>query len=299
VTLLRDMGSHADAVLTLAPQPGLPRVRAAGTLLLRHEPWPFTPTPPERLRAVALAQIAAGAAWVKVFSDWSSDYSGRENTAFSEEDALTYPVDVLAGTTAAVHAAGGRVAAHCFTRGGTLAAIEAGVDSLEHGWAVDESMLEAMAERGIAWAPLLGIGLPMWETAVRFGEKQRAAWIEERMTALHRLLPEAQRRGVRLLTGTDWHPEVTVAHEMHELHAFGVPREAALAAATWDARAFLGEPGIVEGAPADLVVVRHDPREDLAALLAPEAIVIGGELVKPDLRQLQRGRRGWDRRNRD
>lgn len=294
VTLLRDMGSHADAVLNLPPRPGLPRVRAAGTLLLRHEPWPFTPTPPERLRAVALGQIAGGAAWVKIFSDWSSDYSGRENTAFSGDDELTYPLEILADTTAAVHAAGGRVAAHCFTGAGTEAAVEAGVDSLEHGWAVDESMLATMAERGIAWAPLLGIALPMWETALRFGETERAAWIEERMDALHQLLPQAHERGVRLLAGTDWHPEVTVAHEMCELHAFGVPREAALAAATWDARAFLGEPGIAEGAPADLVVVRRDPRADLRALLAPAAIVIGGERVEPDLRQLQRERRGWD-----
>ncbi len=294
VTLLRDMGSHADAVLVLPPQPGLPRVQAAGTLLLRHEPWPFTPTPPERLRSVALAQIAAGAAWVKIFSDWSSDYSGRENTAFSSQDELTYPLDILADTTAAVHAAGGRVAAHCFTRVGTEASIEAGVDSLEHGWGVDESLLEGMAERGIGWAPLLGIALPMWETALQYGETERAAWIEASMDALHRLLPKARRRGVPLLAGTDWHPQVTVVHEMRELHSFGVPREAALAAATWEARAFLGEPGIADGAPADLLVLSRDPREDLGAFDAPAAIVIGGTPVKPDLGQLQRQRIGWD-----
>jgi imidazolonepropionase-like amidohydrolase len=294
VTLLRDMGSHADAVLSLAPRPGLPRVQAAGTLLLRHEPWPFTPTPPERLRRAALAQIAAGAAWVKIFSDWSSDYSGRENTAFSAQDELTYPLEVLAETTAAVHAAGGRVAAHCFTRVGTEASVEAGVDSLEHGWGVDEAVLDEMAKRRIAWAPLLGIALPMWETAVRYDEKERAAWIEGAMDALHRLLPEAERRGVQLLTGTDWHPQVTVVHEMRELQSFGVPRQAALAAATWGARAFLDEPGVADGAPADLLVLSRDPREDLDTLEAPAAIVIGGALVEPDLRQLQRGRVGWD-----
>jgi len=294
VTLLRDMGSHADAVLTLPPRPGLPRVYAAGTLLLRHEPWPFTPTPPERLRSVALAQIAAGATWVKIFSDWSSDYSGRENTAFSAQDELTYPLEILADTTAAVHAAGGRVAAHCFTSVGTRASVQAGVDSLEHGWGVDEPLLYEMARRGIAWAPLLGIALPMWETAVRYGETERVAWIESSMDALHRFLPEAERRGVRLLTGTDWHPQVTVAHEMRELHAFGVPRAAALAAATWGARAFLGEPGIADGAPADLLVLRRDPREDLGVFDAPAAISIGGVPVEPDLRQLQRPRIGWD-----
>jgi imidazolonepropionase-like amidohydrolase len=113
------------------------------------------------------------------------------------------------------------------------------------------------------------------------------------MDALHRLLPEAERRGVQLLTGTDWHPQVTVVHEMRELQSFGVSRQAALAAATWGARAFLDEPGVSDGAPADLLVLSRDPREDLGTLDAPAAIVIGGALVEPDLRQLQRRRIGW------
>jgi imidazolonepropionase-like amidohydrolase len=134
----------------------------------------------------------------------------------------------------------------------------------------------------------------MWETAVRYDEKERAAWIEASIDALRRLLPDAVRCGVQLLTGTDWHPQVTVAHEMRELHSFGVPREAALAAATWGARAFLGEPGMADGAPADLLVLKRDPREDLDTFDAPAAIVIGGTPVQPDVRQLQRQRIGWD-----
>jgi imidazolonepropionase-like amidohydrolase len=268
-------------------------VQAAGTLLLRHEQWPFTPTPPEHLRRAALDQVARGARWVKIFSDWSSDYSGRENTGFSGQDELTYPPAVLGETVAAVHAAGGRVAAHCFTHAGAAVAIDAGADSLEHGWGVDDPLLAVMAQRHIAWVPLLGIAVPMRAAAARFGESQRTAWIDERMAALHRLLPEAHRQGVPLLTGTDWHPEVTVAHEIRELYRCGVPRTAALAAGTWGARAFLGEPGIEDGAPADLLIVRDDPRDRLDALLTPEAIVIGGEPVPPDLGLLQRDRQSW------
>jgi imidazolonepropionase-like amidohydrolase len=73
-----------------------------------------------------------------------------------------------------------------------------------------------------------------------------------------------------------------------------VPRQAALAAATWGARAFLDEPGVSDGAPADLLVLSRDPREDLDTFDAPAAIVIGGTPVEPDLRQLQRRRVGWD-----
>ena len=53
----------------------------------------------------------------------------------------------------------------------------------------------------------------------------------------------------------------------------------ALVAASTTARAFLGEPGPEEGAPADLVVYRQDPRNDPEVLSRPEAIVFGGRRV--------------------
>ncbi|MDP9437009.1 MAG: amidohydrolase, partial [Actinomycetota bacterium] len=41
---------------------------------------------------------------------------------------------------------------------------------------------------------------------------------------------------------------------------------------------WLGAPGIVEGAPADLVVLDADPREDLRTLLDPTAVVLRGRV---------------------
>ena len=62
-------------------------------------------------------------------------------------------------------------------------------------------------------------------------------------------------------------------------HAAGLPREAALAAASWAAREWLGLPGIEEGAPADLVVYGTDPRADLDALARPRRMVLRGVVV--------------------
>ena len=53
---------------------------------------------------------------------------------------------------------------------------------------------------------------------------------------------------------------MTVADEIRELHALGLPVEEALAAGSWAARAWLGEPAIEDGAPADLVLYAADPR---------------------------------------
>ena len=64
------------------------------------------------------------------------------------------------------------------------------------------------------------------------------------------------------------------------MHAAGIPAEAALAAGSWSARAYLGLPGLVEGAPADFVVYPTDPRADLAVLGRPERIVLRGAVVR-------------------
>ena len=150
-----------------------------------------------------------------------------------------------------------------------------------------------MAERAIAWVPLLGIATPMWRTARQYEEAERAAWIERSMERLATLLPTAHARGVPILAGTDWFPEVTVADEIRALAACGLPAEVALAAGSWAARAWLGEPGIEDGAPADLVVYRSDPRLGLDVLETPALILLGGRRVDPGVVRVRPRRLTW------
>ena len=60
----------------------------------------------------------------------------------------------------------------------------------------------------------------------------------------------------------------------------GVAGPTVIAAATWDARRYLGVAGISEGAPADLVVYPADPRTDIGVLAHPRAVVLGGRVVR-------------------
>ncbi len=50
-----------------------------------------------------------------------------------------------------------------------------------------------------------------------------------------------------------------MAEEVERLISAGLPRAAAVGAASWTARAWLGLPGLTDGAPADLVVFDEDP----------------------------------------
>ena len=58
-----------------------------------------------------------------------------------------------------------------------------------------------------------------------------------------------------------------------------LPAEAALGAASWSARSWLGLPGLVDGAPADLVAYDSDPALDPSVLARPSRIVLRGRVV--------------------
>ena len=131
-----------------------------------------------------------------------------------------------------------------------------------------------MAQTGAAWTPTLCavLGLP---DAASGAARRRAAGFRQR---LRELLPLAERLGVPVLAGTD--AAGTIAREVVLLAGHGLGPAAALRAATTTGYRFLGEPSGQAGQPATLVTYQDDPREDLAVLSAPTAIVIDGVRVR-------------------
>lgn len=103
-------------------------------------------------------------------------------------------------------------------------------------------------------------------------------WIESQPT----VVAQAFTQGVRVLAGTDAGlvPHGIVWREVANFLEAGVSPDLALGAASWDARAYLGYPGIEEGAPADLVVFAEDPRLDASSLLKPIVIMVEGRLLQ-------------------
>lgn len=294
VLLLRDMGAVDDAITQLADAPGLPRVQSTGNMILPYDEPPFTCTRPEHLVRACVERIERGAQWIKVFADWTNDFLDHVDPGFGGDDQVAYPLELLKAAVAAVHSLGGRVAAHCFTRAGAEVAILANVDSLEHGWGLDEELIAKMAERQIAWVPLVGIASAIQDDARRAGSPmERVEWVEETMRSLARVLPFAEASGVKVFAGTDRFPEVTVVDEIRQLSELGLSRPAALAAGSWQARSWLGEPGLDEGAPADFVLYREDPRLDFDALLRPELIMLGGKRVDASFDHVRPVFRTW------
>jgi imidazolonepropionase-like amidohydrolase len=107
----------------------------------------------------------------------------------------------------------------------------------------------------------------------------RPGWFLRGWATLPALARAAYEAGVTMLAGTDTHPCGTVAEEVERLISAGLPRAAALGAACWTARSWLGLPGLADGAPAGLVVFAGDPVAHPDVLHHPSRIILRGQVL--------------------
>ena len=288
VLLLRDMGAFTrrdaklPATLGLPRDDGLPPVIASGQPLAPE--GVFTgiqePTAPEELEAHATHRVLEQhSPWVKVILDNFPPHFAP--AVDGVPGMVNYREPELRGATEAVHAAGARIAVHAFTREAAASAVAAGVDSIEHGWGLDEGLVEELARRGIAWTPTLALDELMLDMAAGGrGQPPSAAvdrWLHDVIDRIEPLIVRARRLGVPLLAGTDGVQPVT--REVARLQQAGLEPRDALATASSAARELLGEPGLEDGAPADLVWFANDPRESPELLERPDLVLLRGARV--------------------
>ena len=269
VTAIRAPGIAGDPPEWFGQDPDLPRAWHAGPWLAQHgqffDGWGRRASHAE-MPAIAAAQ-AARTGWAKLIADWGPD----------DEPV---PVAVLRTVVEAVHAVGGRVATHTQQAVGGLAAVAAGVDSIEHGMCLDPSALPAMAAQGSVLTPTLSIITSGLDRARQAEPSPRRDWYLNGAEAHGPLAAAAVEAGVIVLAGTDSRPTGRITDEILALVRAGLRPHDALAAASWSARSYLGLGGLTPGSPADAVVYPADPRTDLSLLEQPIAVILRGRRVR-------------------
>lgn len=267
VALLRDVGGASEITLDYArgTGTGLPRVVAAGRFHStrdRYFPRMYTPCDPDELESSIRSEVARGATWVKIITDFPRVVDGVP----TDEQAATYDAISLRAAIETAHELGARVAAHSTIQASHLVAL--GVDSIEHGNGLTEDDLIALGARGGAWTPTIGAVVAAAERV----PPERVHRIDELREHYRHHLPAALRAGVTVMAGSD--AAVPVARDVALLAEHGLTPLQAIEAATGSARAYLG----VDGSD-DLVTFDHDPREDLTVLGRPRAVVLNGQRV--------------------
>ena len=187
------------------------------------------------------------------------------------------------------------VASHAQGSEGVKAALRNGVDTIEHGFHLDEAAIELLLETDATLVPTLSIVSRIVEAGADHGvpehglEKARAAF-EAHVDSVRR----AHRAGVPVATGTDFMGPELVEHGENALEMellveeIGLSPLAALEAATGVAsRTVSDEVGTVTpGAHADFVALGSDPRNGIDAVRDVRWVFTAGERVDDAAREL-------------
>jgi imidazolonepropionase-like amidohydrolase len=273
--LVRDCGSPIDT-RSLDEHHDLPRIIRAGRHLARPKRY-------QRGLAIELEdewqlpdavaeQARWGDGWVKLVGDWIDRDTGDLAPLWSDE--------VLKAAIDAAHANGARVTAHVFSEDALPGLINAGIDCVEHGTGLTDDTIDLMVEHDTALVPTLinienfpGIA----DAAVKYPAYSRH--MRDLYESCYPRIGAAREAGVRIYAGTDAGSTVVhgrIADEIDALKGIGMSATEALGAACWDARDWLGRPGLEHGAPADLVCYVDDPRAGAEVINHPTVVILRG-----------------------
>jgi len=297
ITTIRDVGSYGDLIFATrqAMRYGAfrgPRLLACGRIISATAPggrwfgdmYREADGPDDARRAVR-EQLRRGADFIKVMT------TGARTVELEDPNPAQMTREEIATIVDESHRMGHRVAAHAEGLDGTEIAIEAGIDTIEHGMYLNQrpDLLERMAASGQVLVPTLGCFYGIAGAAAPdAGPDGRPAPSAEAPAtwshllvdlALHNLeqadltLNAANAAGVAIAAGHDWAPISDLGLEIVQMSHHGLSAREALVAATRTAAQALGlgdRVGTIEpGKIADLVVVDGDPLARVGILRDP------------------------------
>jgi imidazolonepropionase-like amidohydrolase len=201
--------------------------------------------------------------------------------------AQQYTAEELRTAVETAHMLERKIAAHAHGTAGIKAAVQAGVDSIEHGSLLDDEGLKLMIQKGTYLVTTLMAG----DAVVRMAKDGRLTGeYAEKALAVGPHMPQtvakAAAAGAKVALGTDniFDPHPTDAREFTLLVGAGLTPMQAILAGTKHGAALLGWEkdlgALVPGRYADLVATKGDPLLDITVLERVHFVMKGGVVVK-------------------
>lgn len=211
----------------------------------------------------------------------------------SEKDDPRHPQMSVEEVRAVVEEArrvGKKVASHAQGAEGVKIAVLGGVDSVEHGYFLDEESVELMIEKGVYYVPTLCL-VEVYKKTLENPPPGIPEWRLKKQGECVEYMPQsfraAYKAGVKIATGTDYYgPPLRAfgsnADEPIAMVKYGMKPVDALIASTRNAAECLGlsNIGVVEkGMVADLVGVLGDPEAEIEALRKVVFVMKEGSVI--------------------
>ena len=234
----------------------------------------------DNIRRAVREQVKYGADWIKFYADrryFIKDGALHSWVNFTDEE-MKAMVDEA-------HRLGRRVAAHAMGWDGIDASLKAGVDSIEHGYGLDEELMDRMVRQGTYWCPTIYVGVYVAEGRAAAGAP---IWLAMRDLEA-KAFGVAVRKGVKIAYGTDaggyaW--TENQAKEFAYMVRYGMTPMQAIQSATISAADLLersSDFGVIEpGQFADIVAVAGDPLRDITELERVRFVMKGGTIYRND-----------------
>jgi imidazolonepropionase-like amidohydrolase len=258
------LGGHEDAIGYNPEQHVLPNATYANSAA--------------ELVVVIRQQIKEGADFVKIYETGADSLvNGRLSTPFQ------YSEDELAAAVREAARTGNYVAVHATGEPGTLYAVRAGVESVDHAYQLSDETMRIMREKQIFAVPTFAIA----EYFAEHAATPEAAARERQMLDLHvREFKRQLAAGVPIAMGSDVgpFPHGTQAHEFVLMVKFGMSPLAAIQAGTVNGAKLLGWQdkigALKPGFAADVVAVPGNPLDDIGVLERVSFVMRNGAIYR-------------------
>jgi imidazolonepropionase-like amidohydrolase len=225
----------------------------------------------DNARLAVRQQVQHGADWIKYYSD--------RRYYFTPDSVLHSWVNFTDAEAKAIvdesHRLGRMVAAPAIGSDGIAAALRAGVNSIEHGDGLTDSLIDVLVRNNVYWVPTVTVGA---HVVARGG-----VWVA--LVNLERkAFGRALKKGVKIAMGTDvggfpW-TEINQAKEFEYYVQYGMTPMQAIQSGTTVAAALLGQEqnfgAIAPGLYADIIAVSGDPTRDITELQRVKFVMKGG-----------------------
>jgi imidazolonepropionase-like amidohydrolase len=241
---------------------------------------------PEEGRAAVREQIAHGADWIKLYpaGAYSFTPSGKD------EYEVTYPLPVVQAMIEETHRLGKKAGCHVYGGEGLKNAIVAGCDTIEHGFGLNQELVNMMVAKKLYYDP----------TIVRYTEPYMDDNDAKNTGGKYRMIPifakaarmAAATPGIKTMLGSGADGS-TFAHGTQALEFEALVKYAGLTPAkaiqsgtiiNAEALGWKDQIGSVEeGKYADLVAVSGDPLADITELQRVKFVMKGGKVIRNDI----------------